>query len=91
MYLTNIICTILECGCQVCLIIIESSGFNQLLIYGYFFISLWHNIIIFLSFYWIIRGQYNKSINLLDIYKDGADEDELSNFIVVEDDEEASI
>lgn len=83
LYLTNIICTILECGCQVCLIIIESSGFNQLLIYSYFFISLWHNIIIFLSFYWIIRRQYNKSINLLDIYKDGVDEDGLidDNFI----------
>ena len=83
LYLANIICTILESGCQVSLIFIESSEISQLLIYIYFFISLWHNIIIFLSFYWIIRGQYMRSINLLDIYKDDIDENGLidDNFI----------
>ena len=71
--LSNIIFTIIEFSIEISLIFIESSEINHILIYVYFSISLLHSIIIFFSFYWIIREQYNKSVNLSDIDSDNDD------------------
>ena len=71
--LSNIIFTIIEFSIEISLIFIESSEINHILIYVYFSISLLHSIIIFFSFYWIIREQYNKSANLSDIDSDNDD------------------
>lgn len=75
LYLADILCTIFECGSQICLIIIESSEIKQLFIYIYNFICVCHNIIIFFIFYWIIRRQYNQTLNMADLYNDDLDED----------------
>ena len=71
--LSNIIFTIIEFSIEISLIFIESSEINHILIYVYFSISLLHSIIIFFAFYWIIREQYNKSVNLSDIDSDNDD------------------
>ena len=71
--LSNIIFTIIEFSIEISFIFIESSEINHILIYVYFSISLLHSIIIFFSFYWIIREQYNKSVNLSDIDSDNDD------------------
>ena len=71
--LSNIIFTIIEFSIEISFIFIESSEINHILIYVYFSISLFHSIIIFFSFYWIIREQYNKSVNLSDIDSDNDD------------------
>ena len=71
--LSNIIFTIIEFSIEISFIFIESSEINHILIYVYFSISLLHSIIIFFSFYWIIREQYNKSLNLSDIDSDNDD------------------
>ena len=71
--LSNIIFTIIEFSIEISLIFIESSEINHILIYVYFSISLLHSIIIFFSFYWIIREQYKKSVNLSDIDSDNDD------------------
>ena len=71
--LSNIIFTIIEFSIELSFIFIESSEINHILIYVYFSISLLHSIIIFFSFYWIIREQYNKSVNLSDIDSDNDD------------------
>ena len=71
--LSNIIFTIIEFSIEISFIFIESSEINHILIYVYFSISLLHSIIIFYSFYWIIREQYNKSVNLSDIDSDNDD------------------
>ena len=71
--LSNIIFTIIEFSIELSFIFIESSEINHILIYVYFSISLLHSIIIFFAFYWIIREQYNKSVNLSDIDSDNDD------------------
>ena len=71
--LSNIIFTIIEFSIEISFIFIESPEINHILIYVYFSISLLHSIIIFFSFYWIIREQYNKSANLSDIDSDNDD------------------
>ena len=71
--LSNIIFTIIEFSIEISFIFIESPEINHILIYVYFSISLLHSIIIFFSFYWIIREQYNKSVNLSDIDSDNDD------------------
>ena len=79
LYLANILCTIFGSSCQICLIVLESSEINEILIHLFYLISLFHNIIIFLCFFWIIRRQYQKSLNLSDIYSNDADEEGIIN------------
>lgn len=77
LYLANIICTIGECSFQICLIFIDSDEIIKLFNFLYFFVFLCHNIIIFLCFYWIIKEQYNKSVNLEKLYTADVDEEGL--------------
>ena len=77
LYLANIICTILESGCIVGLMFIDSNDFILIIVFSYFFITVFDNIISFLCFFWIIRNQYNKSLNLNEIYSDTIDEEGL--------------
>ena len=45
------------------------------MVYLYFLVSLFHNIIIFFSFYWLIREQF-QTVNLNILYNDDAENDE---------------
>ena len=76
LYLCNFICSIFECSLEVCVVFIKiDDKQNLMLISIYFFISLIHNIIIFFSFYWVVRGQFN-SENLNILYNDDEETDE---------------
>ena len=76
LYLCNIICTVFECSLEICVVFININDIqNQLMIYIYYLVSLIHNIIIFFSFYWVIRGQFN-SDNLNLLYNDDEETDE---------------
>ena len=75
LYLFNIICTIVECILESCHEFLNANQEQkQLMINFYFLVSLFHNIIIFFSFYFIIREQF-KSINLNVLYNDSEDPD----------------
>ena len=77
LYLSNITCTLLESCCQICITIIKSFNTKNLVIYIYCLISLFHNIIIFFIFYWMIRQQYNSTLNTNHLNIDDLDENGL--------------
>ena len=56
-----IIATITECAIDLCIILIDSKFIHDLFFYISCLISLFHVFVIFLSFYWIIRRQYNSN------------------------------
>lgn len=75
LYLFNIICTIVECILESCHEFLNANQEQkELMVNFYFLVSLFHNIIIFFSFYFIIREQF-KSINLNVLYNDSEDPD----------------
>ena len=59
LFLVDIIATVNECAIDLCIILIDSKFIYDLFYYISCLISLFHVFVIFLSFYWIIRRQYN--------------------------------
>lgn len=68
LYLSNIICTVVECATEVALLICIESSLNviQLITYIHFLVTLFHNIIIFFAFFWIVRNNFNINKQVLD-------------------------
>lgn len=67
LYLSNIICTIFECSLDVALVICIGSSLDiiQLITYFNFLVTLFHNIIIFFAFFWIVRNNFNLNMQIL--------------------------
>lgn len=68
LYLSNIICTVVECATEVGLLICIESSLNiiQLITYIHFLVTLFHNIIIFFAFFWIVRNNFNINKQVVD-------------------------
>ena len=80
LYLGNILCTFFEFGFDFVITFILKDNPNNYIYYSYFFLCFIHNSIIFISFYWLIKGQYNKKIKTeINLYDDDESEDNLIN------------
>ena len=68
LYLSNIICTVFECATEIGLLICLHSSLNiiQLITYIHFLVTLFHNIIIFFAFFFIVRNNFNLNKQLPD-------------------------
>jgi hypothetical protein len=59
LYLINIICSFLEFILDTTIYATKNSSYFYYIYYSFYFICFFHNFNIFISFYWIIREQYN--------------------------------
>ena len=69
LYLGNILCTFIEFGFDFVITIFfkeeqvdeDDNSLINYFYYSYFFLCLMHNSIVFISFYWLIKGQYSNT------------------------------
>ena len=79
LYLGNILCTFIEFGIDFVITFIfkklNNFEYHNYFYYSYFFLCFIHNSIIFISFYWLIKEQYNisKAIDIDDDVEENED------------------
>ena len=86
LYLGNILCTFIEFGFDFVITIFfkdekvdkNDNSLINYFYYSYFFLCLIHNSIVFISFYWLIKGQYNTKKEVdIDYEEDENDDNRL--------------